>query len=158
VVERLKGDMTTDFGAPGTAPSVDKRRVDDAELYRLQAVLRACWRSFDAAVSAATGKELSKGPRGGGRDVEGIVRHVTGAHGAYLSRVGWKKEASKGEDAGKAMDLTRQAILKALAAAAHGELPSQGPRGGVMWKPRYFARRIAWHDLDHAWEIEDRAV
>lgn len=158
VVERLKGNMTTDFGTPGMAPSADKRRVDDAELRRLQTVLKACWRTFDAAVSAAAGKELSKGPRGGGRDVEGIVRHVTGAHGAYLARVGWKLEANEDEDPGKAMDLTRQAVLKAMAAAAHGELPSQGPRGGVMWKPRYFVRRVAWHDLDHAWEIQDRAV
>ncbi|MGE5264577.1 MAG: hypothetical protein ACM3S0_14450 [Acidobacteriota bacterium] len=158
VVERLKGDMTTDFGTPGTAPSADKRRVDDAELYRLQAVLRACWRTFDAAVSAAAGKELRKGPRGGGRDAEGIIRHVLNGQGAYLSRVGWKLEAREDEEPGEAMRLTRQAVLKALAASAHGELPSQGPRGGVMWKPRYFARRSAWHVLDHAWEIEDRIV
>lgn len=158
VVERVKGNVTTDFGAPDKAPSADKRRVDDAELRRLQTVLKACWRTLDAAVSAASGKELSKGPRGGGRDVEGIIRHVTGAHRAYLSRVGWKPEANEDEDPGKAMHLTRQAVLKALAASAHGELPSLGPRGGVMWKPRYFVRRVAWHDLDHAWEIEDRAV
>ena len=25
------------------------------------------------------------------------------------------------------------------------------------WRPRYAARRIAWHVLDHAWEIEDRS-
>lgn len=24
------------------------------------------------------------------------------------------------------------------------------------WPARYAARRIAWHALDHAWEIEDR--
>ena len=23
--------------------------------------------------------------------------------------------------------------------------------------PRYFVRRAAWHVLDHAWELEDRA-
>ena len=155
MVERVRGNMTTDFGAPDMAPSVDKRRVDDAELDRLQAVLKACWRTLDAAVSAAAGKELRKGPRGGGRDVEGIIRHVTGAHRAYLSRVGWKLEAEEKEP-GEAMRLTRQAVLKALAASAHGELPSQGPRGGVMWKPRYFVRRVAYHVLDHMWEIEDR--
>ena len=38
-----------------------------------------------------------------------------------------------------------------------GELPSRGPRGGVIWPPRYFVRRVAWHLLDHLWEIEDRA-
>jgi hypothetical protein len=24
------------------------------------------------------------------------------------------------------------------------------------WLPRYAARRIAWHVIDHAWEIEDK--
>jgi hypothetical protein len=51
---------------------------------------------------------------------------------------------------------TRQAILNALEVALKGELPEQGPRGGIRWPPRYFIRRSAWHVLDHAWEIEDR--
>jgi hypothetical protein len=28
----------------------------------------------------------------------------------------------------------------------------------VIWPPRYFVRRVAWHVLDHAWEIEDRIL
>jgi hypothetical protein len=36
--------------------------------------------------------------------------------------------------------------------------PSDGsPLGGRRWPIRYAARRIAWHALDHAWEIEDRS-
>ena len=27
----------------------------------------------------------------------------------------------------------------------------------VAYGPRYAAHRIAWHALDHAWEIEDRS-
>ena len=35
--------------------------------------------------------------------------------------------------------------------------PSDGsPIVGKKWPPRYAARRIAWHAIDHAWEIEDR--
>jgi hypothetical protein len=49
-------------------------------------------------------------------------------------------------------------VLEALAAAAHGQLPTRGPRGGVIWAPRYFVRRVAWHVLDHVWEIEDRCI
>ena len=32
--------------------------------------------------------------------------------------------------------------------------------GAVDWKwpPRYAARRLAWHVLDHAWEIEDKSA
>jgi hypothetical protein len=29
------------------------------------------------------------------------------------------------------------------------------PAGG--WPPRYGARRMAWHVLDHLWEIEDKS-
>ena len=35
--------------------------------------------------------------------------------------------------------------------------PPPGPRGGKRWLPRYFVRRVGWHVLDHALEIEDRA-
>jgi hypothetical protein len=83
VVERLPGDATTDFGAPGGRPSADAAPVDPAELRRLLAILKAAWRTFDAAVKAAHGKELRKGPRGGGREVPAIVRHLD-ADGGYL--------------------------------------------------------------------------
>jgi hypothetical protein len=55
------------------------------------------------------------------------------------------------------LDRSRQAIVQALTAAAHGDVPERGPRGGARWSPRYFVRRVAWHLLDHAWEIEDRS-
>jgi hypothetical protein len=51
---------------------------------------------------------------------------------------------------------TREAVHAALAAAARGETPTQRPRGGAVWSPRYFVRRSGWHVLDHTWEIEDR--
>ncbi|NOX63821.1 MAG: hypothetical protein GXP42_18035 [Chloroflexi bacterium] len=31
-----------------------------------------------------------------------------------------------------------------------------GAPGVIPWPPRYFIRRVIWHVLDHAWEIEDR--
>jgi hypothetical protein len=156
VVERLAGNTTTDFGAPDVAPSCDTRPVDDAELRRFQTLLRAYWRAFDAAVRAASGKALRKGPRGGGRDVEAIVQHVWGAEAGYLARLAWKLRKRETEDPREELDRTRQVVLNALAAAARGEVPARGPRGGVIWTPRYFVRRVAWHVLDHIWEIEDR--
>jgi hypothetical protein len=33
-----------------------------------------------------------------------------------------------------------------------------GPLAEKGWPARYAARRIAWHALDHAWEMEDRRV
>jgi hypothetical protein len=159
VIERLEGNATTDFGAPAIAPAGDARPIDDAELRNFQSLLNACWRAFDSANGAATGKELRKGPRGGGRDLGSIVQHVLGADASYLARLGWKvKKPDEEADAGEELARIRQAIQEALASAACRELPAQGPRGGVIWAPRYFVRRVAWHVLDHAWEIEDRIM
>ena len=155
VVERLAGNATTDFGAPDIAPSSDTRTVDEAALRHFETLLKAYWLAFDEAVRAASGKELRKGPRGGGRDAEGIVRHVLGADKGYLARLAWKSKHPE-EDLSEELRRTRQEVLNALAAAARGEVPARGPRGGVIWTPRYFVRRVAWHVLDHAWEIEDR--
>jgi len=156
VVERLEGDSGTDFGAPVAIPPSDARPVDGAELERLQRLLRSSWQAFDAAAAAAAGKELRKGPRGGGRNVEGIVQHVLGGERGYLSRLGRNPKLSEAADPGEAMARVRQAALEALEAAARGELPARGPRGSAIWPARYFVRRAAWHVLDHAWEIEDR--
>jgi hypothetical protein len=158
VVERLEGTTTTDFGAPDATPSSDTRPLDEAELQRLQRLMEAYWQAFDAAVEAASGKELRKGPRGGGRELEGIVGHVLGADTSYLKAVGWKLEKRENEELSEELARTRQAVLDALVAAARGELPTRGPRGGIMWTPRYFVRRVAWHLLDHLWEIEDRVT
>ena len=158
VFERLQGDATTDFGAPGAVPPNDAQPVGDAELQRLRALLEACWQAFDAAVSSAAGKELRKGPRGGGREADQIAQHVLGADGGYLSSLGWKLKPNEADDAGKRLEQTRLAILDGLASAAHGEIEARGPRGGLRWPPRYFVRRVAWHVLDHAWEIEDRVI
>src|SRR5512144_2334259 len=49
VAERLEGNATTDFGAPGIAPANDAKPVDAAELQRFRKLLAACWESFDEA-------------------------------------------------------------------------------------------------------------
>lgn len=158
VVERLKGNATTDFGAPDASPSSDALPVSDTGLQRLQAILEAIWAAFDAAVLLAAGKELRKGPRGGGREVDQIVQHVLGADGSYLSSLGWKLNLIAADDPITRLHQTRQAILDGLAAAVRGEIPAIGPRRGLRWPPRYFVRRVAWHVLDHTWEIENRLI
>lgn len=158
VVERLEGNATTDFGAPGIAPSNDESPVNAEELHDFQKLLRACWRAFDDAINTATGKSLRTGPRGGGRQLEGIIQHVLGSNEGYLNQVGWKLKKSDSNDRSNQLEQNRQAILSALTASARGEIPAKGPRGGVRWSARYFVRRVAWHVLDHAWEIEDRVL
>ncbi|HEY3312016.1 MAG TPA: hypothetical protein VGK00_10285 [Anaerolineales bacterium] len=158
VLERLEGNATTDFGAPNIPPGSDGRKVSEDEFLRLQALVMACWQAFDAAVIAASGRELRKGPRGGGRDLAGILEHLISSDASDLSRLAWKFKLQNPTNPLEELGRTRQATLNALARSALGETPEQGPRGGVIWSARRFVRNLAWHTLDHAWEIEDRII
>lgn len=155
VVERLRGDASTDFGAPGKAPAGDEAPLTARDLARLRALLRACWAAFDRVVESARGRALRTGPRGGGRVLERIVDHVLQAEASYVSQLGGRVPVG-GTSGEKALVPANAATLAALDAAAHGQVPRVGPRGGRRWSPRYFTRRAAWHVLDHVWEIEDR--
>ncbi|HUY60272.1 MAG TPA: hypothetical protein VMW49_00200 [Candidatus Dormibacteraeota bacterium] len=147
VVERLEGSATTDFGAPGSPASAEALVLTRDEAERVAALVAAAWRAFDRVASAAPAV-LRKGPRGGGRDRDAIVEHVWGADIVYARKLGirWRASASAAEAAG-----VRPAVLAAI-----GGLSAGAPPVGGGWSPRYAARRIAWHALDHAWEIEDR--
>jgi hypothetical protein len=152
VVERLTGNATTDFGAPDVPPSADAEPVAEGDLARLTTLLRASWRACARAVDAAEGKELAKGPRGGGRDLNGIVDHVLGSDEGYVTLLGARAPPGDEDDR---VERVRTAVLDALEVAVREGVPP-GPRGGKRWTPRYFVRRSAWHVLDHAWELEDR--
>lgn len=151
VAERLPGNASTEFGAPGTPPLADAAPAGPADVERMAAVLAACWAAFDGAATAAEGVALRTGPRGGGRDLEKIRAHVIESDRAYLSRLGGRagNDSTHGE--------VRKAFVEALGARARGELPDTGPRGGARRSARFAARYAAWHTLDHAWEIEDRS-
>ncbi len=156
VVEEHPGTATTDFGAPDAVLEGDRDPFDQAAFERLDAVLQACWDVFFTALETSQGRELRRGPRGGGRDQQKMTRHLLDSHAAYLRKIGWnyKLESTLPLEAelARACDVTGEA----LSAARYGELPETGPRGGELWPVRYFVRRAAWHILDHAWEIEDR--
>jgi hypothetical protein len=154
VVERLKGDATTDFGAPSIAPKADARQVDRRWLTRQEKILRASWKAFDRAAENVAGP-LEKGPRGGGREVDAIVAHVIGAEASYARMIG---ASAKGFDEPDADDRDdeRAIVREGLERAVIEGIPA-GPRGGKRWSARYFVRRATWHVLDHSWEIEDRS-
>jgi hypothetical protein len=149
VSERHKGDASTEFGIPAADLKHDAKRMTDDELARQAALLEASWAALDAAAKKATGKKLRKGPRGGGRDLDKIVDHVHEANGAYVHQLGTRPPKDP-----KAL---RKAALSALEARVHDEPLADPNKVRKPWTPRYFVRRSAWHALDHAWEIEDRA-
>ncbi len=149
VVEETEGGSGTEFGVPSTITSSDSRSVTVPEAERLGCLVAAAWTVFDRIALYAPA-ELRKGPRGGGRDPDKIVAHVIESDWYYAREMGIREKQPNpaDRDAIKAM---REAMLEIL------RRPSDGsPLAGRKWPPRYAAARIAWHALDHAWEIEDR--
>jgi hypothetical protein len=149
VIERSDGDASTEFGVPGHVAAADRRPADAAEATRRADLVAAAWRTFDA-IAAAAREELRKGPRGGGRDTSRIVEHVVASEHGYCRELGLRLPAPDPTDAA-AVAALRAAILEVL------RQPSDGDPMVKRWTARYAARRIAWHALDHAWEIEDRS-
>jgi hypothetical protein len=152
IVERLPGLAGyTDFGAPGVIASGDHAPLTVQEMERHLALLQASWTIFDRVVAAAPA-ELRKGPRGGGRDRAAMVDHVLAAEVAYARKLG-VKQRRPGRDDSPAISALRTAIVAAVRAQS-----PDGPAIQTAWPPRYAMRRIAWHVLDHAWEMEDRGT
>ncbi len=143
VVDRVAGDATTDFGAPSVMSSLEVPPLRGADLDRRIDLVRAAWELLDElAVSAP--QSLRKGPRGGGRDRDAVVAHVQEAERAYARKVGVRHPPLREPGAVAAMRADLVAALRS--GAAEGD-----------WSPAYAVRRIAWHVLDHVWEIQDKS-
>jgi hypothetical protein len=143
VVERAGGGSGTEFGVPSRVTDQDRRPTTAAEAGRLGRLVDAAWRAF-GDVAAAAPEELRKGPRGGGRNTSKVIEHVVVADEAYAREMGIKLKAP--------IEEVRAAMLDVLRISSDGS-----PLAGRRWTARYAAHRIAWHALDHAWEIEDRS-
>jgi hypothetical protein len=146
VVERLNGNPTTDFGAPGIPAKAETHPMTTAQATRMCELVEACWTYLDRVVATAPAS-LRKGPRGGGRDRDAMFDHVLGAEMEYAKRIGTRLKQPDGRDRA-AVRAFRKAILESFA----------NPNRDEKWPVPYAARRTAWHALDHAWEIEDRST
>jgi hypothetical protein len=155
VVERVRGDGSTEFGIPGVAARAEEEPIG-RDLDRLIALLRAAWATFDDAAARAAGHRLRKGPRGGGRDLGRTMDHVRDAEVSYLSKLGSRAPAATDRPDEERMVALHDAFTDTLAALARGEPAPTPSRTQKLWSPRYAVRRTAWHALDHAWELEDR--
>jgi hypothetical protein len=152
VVDEVAGGGATDFGVPSVVSDLDRRPTDQADAERLVRLVEAAWTTLDD-VSGAAPAELRKGPRGGGRDRDKLVAHVIEAEAAYAREMGVKLGRQPDPTDTAAIDLMRSAMLEVLRESSDGT-----PLAGRKWTARYAAARIAWHALDHAWEMEDRSA
>jgi hypothetical protein len=150
VTEHVEGAGMTDFyGVSMRSATPEYEQMSNAECDRKIALLRACWAYFDD-VAAYVSAELQKGPRGGGRDRDRIVRHANGAEiDEFAPKVGVNVELETRDDRG-ALLAYRDAFCEALRDYnARGE-PARN------WTVQFTIRRCAYHMLDHAWEMQDK--
>jgi hypothetical protein len=151
IVEDHVGVGSTDFWGISFAPSsLEQGPMPEDELERKLALLEAAWRFFDD-VAARVSPELKKGPRGGGRTRDEIVRHVVGNEwGDLAKKVG---VSPPGEvKTPEAVRSHREAYV-----AAMRDYNAQGKLArGRNWTIGLLLRHTAFHALDHAWEMEDK--
>jgi hypothetical protein len=155
VVETYPGTGSTDFwGISFAFSSIDQGAMSGDALERELALMRACWAFFDD-VRYRVSAEMQKGPRGGGRDRDRIVRHVLFTEQDWAKGVGvlTPEEAQQAmlTDGGlDALNAYRDEYCNAIR-AAHSE-----NKMARKWPLRYLIRHTAFHTLDHAWEMEDK--
>lgn len=151
IVEDHSGPGSTDYWGISFAPSSFERELLPAdELERKLTLLQAAWRFFDD-VAARVSPEMRKGPRGGGRDRDEIVRHVLENEAADFSkRIGVLTPVEAILTAA-GLRTHRSAYL-----AAFRERNEREPKVGQNWTLPFLIRHTAFHVLDHAWEMEDK--
>jgi hypothetical protein len=152
IVEDHVGVGSTDFWGISFAPSsFEQGPIPEDELERKLALLEAAWRFFDD-VAAGVSLELEKGPRGGGRNRDQIVRHVIGNEVVDLAK---KVGVLTSPD-----DFLTPTAIRAhrekFAAAMRDYNAREKMARGRNWTIALLVRHTAFHALDHAWEMEDK--
>ena len=152
VVEDRVGPGSVDFwGISFSASSTEHGPLSDAEFDRKIKLLRACWAFFDG-VAARVSPEMRKGPRGGGRDRNRIIRHTIRTESEdFAKQVGLRipEEAALTPDG---LRQHRETYVAAMRAYNAGEVEKRMR----SWTLPFLIRHSAFHTLDHAWEMEDK--
>ena len=155
VVEHYPGTGSTDFwGISFAFSDIDQGAMGGEALERELTLMRACWTFFDD-VRRRVSAQMQKGPRGGGRDRDRIVRHVLFVEQDWAKGLGVLTPAEAQEamltDGGlDALNAYRDEYCSAIR-----ELHSQ-QKMARKWPLRYLIRHTAFHTLDHAWEMQDK--
>ncbi|HEX4211742.1 MAG TPA: hypothetical protein VIA06_00265 [Candidatus Dormibacteraeota bacterium] len=152
-VERVEGMGMTDFyGVSMRSAQPEQQPMSEAECERKLALLRASWTYFDDV--AARVSKVRKGPRGGGRERDEIVRHAYGAEVVeFAKKVGVTSPPDTWQN-------PSPDALRAHRDALCAGIREYNARGAFTrsWTVQFVIRRCAYHMLDHAWEMEDKAL
>ena len=124
--------------------------MDGDELERNLRLLRAAWAFFDAT-AARVSPIMRKGPRGGGRDRDRIVRHVIRTESEDMARKVGLRIPEEGA-LGDALPGYRDTYVEAMRAYQRGDIKGRM----FSWSLPFLVRHSAFHTLDHAWEMEDK--
>jgi hypothetical protein len=153
IAERVTGTATTDFGALDVAPALDSEPGTADQAQRLATLVETAWDYFEQTAAAAPAV-LRKGARGGGRDRDQIIDHVRETEVLHARMLGLAERPFPADLA--AATRVRAGILAEIRAGAADRPAADLARG--RRPARFVARRTAWHALDHAWEIQDKAA
>jgi hypothetical protein len=152
VVEDRVGTGSVDFWGISFAPSsTEHGPMSEAELERGITILQACWSFFDG-VAARVSPEMRKGPRGGGRDRNRIIRHTIRTESEdFAKQIGLRiaEEAALTPDG---LRQHRETYVAAMRAYNAGQVEKRMR----SWTLPFLIRHSAFHTLDHAWEMEDK--
>ncbi|MFL5733938.1 MAG: hypothetical protein ACJ78Q_12145 [Chloroflexia bacterium] len=149
VVESYPGTGSTDFwGISFAFSGIDQQAVSGEALERELRLMRACWVFFDD-VRSRVSAEMQRGPRGGGRDRDRIVRHT------LFTEQDWAKKLGVLVPEGVTLTNEELSAYRDAYCSAIRAFHSEGKMART-WPLRYLIRHTAFHTLDHAWEMEDK--
>jgi hypothetical protein len=151
VVEDRVGAGSTDFWGISFTPSgLEHEPMEDTEIDRKIGLLQACWGFFDT-VGSRVSAEMRRGPRGGGRGRDEIIRHAIRVESEdFAKRLGLRMPEGAAL-APKGLRDYRVAYVATMRAYNAGE----GKRMR-SWNLPFLIRHSAFHAMDHAWEMEDK--
>ena len=149
VVEQYPGTGSTDFwGISFAFSSIDRQAMSSEALARELTLMRACWAFFDD-VRSRVSADMQKGPRGGGRDRDQIVRHTLATEQDWATKLGVRTPEGAMLTA-EGLNAHRAAYCEAIRAFhAEGKIAR-------TWPLRFLIRHTAFHTVDHALEMEEK--
>ena len=152
IVEDRVGTGSVDFWGISFSPSsTEQGPMGEAEFDRAIALLQASWTFFDS-VAARVSPEMRKGPRGGGRDRNRIIRHTIRTESEDFAKQVGLRIPEEGALTPDGLKQHRKTYLAAMRAYNAGKIEKRMR----SWTLPFLIRHSAFHMLDHAWEMEDK--